>query len=101
MKVLLFGCRVKGRGGDGDQITHLLFADDTLVFCEASQDSMTYLSWLLMWFETISGLRINLDKSEILPMGRVENLEILALELGCKVGGTSFHPLGASYGLST
>ena len=73
MKVLLFGCRVNGRGGDGDQITHLLFADDTLVFCEASQDSMTYLSWLLMWFETISGLRINLDKSEILPMGRVEN----------------------------
>ena len=35
---------------------------------------MTYLSWLLMWFETISGLRINLDKSEILPMGRVENI---------------------------
>ena len=25
MKVLLFGCRVNGRGGDGDQITHLLF----------------------------------------------------------------------------
>ena len=22
-----------------------------------------------MWFEAISGLRINLDKSEILPMG--------------------------------
>lgn len=74
------------------QITHLLFADDTLVFCKASQDQMAYLSWLLIWFEAIFGLRINLEKSEILPMGRVENLELLALKLGCKVGVL---PLGA------
>ena len=47
---------------------------------------MDCLSWLLMWFEVISGLRINLDKSEILPVGKVENLEALALEFGCKVG---------------
>ena len=39
-----------------------------------------------MWFEAISRLRINLGKSEILPVGRAENVEILALELGCKVG---------------
>ena len=29
----------------------------------ASQDQMTYLSWALVWFEAISRLRINLDKS--------------------------------------
>ncbi|RVX00466.1 hypothetical protein CK203_037011 [Vitis vinifera] len=79
------GCRVNGRSGDGALVSHLLFADDTLVFCEASEDQMVYLSWLLMWFEAISGLRINLDKSEILSVGRVENLEALALEVGCKV----------------
>ncbi|RVW29580.1 Exonuclease 1 [Vitis vinifera] len=49
----------------------------------------------------ISGLRINLDKSEILPVGRVENLEVLALEVGCKVGRlpTSYLgiPLGANH----
>ena len=38
-----------------------------------------------MWFEATSGLSINLNKSEILPMGRVENVEVLASELGCKV----------------
>ena len=31
-----------------------------------------------MWYEAISGLRINLNKSEILPVGRVENVELLA-----------------------
>ena len=82
----LSGCRVNGRGGDGALVSHLLFADDTLVFCEASEDQMVHLSWLLMWFEAISGLRINLDKSKILPVGRVENSENLALEAGCKVG---------------
>ena len=38
-----------------------------------------------MWFEVISGLRINLDKSEILSVRKVENLEALALEFGCEV----------------
>ena len=36
--------RVKGRSGEMILISHLLFADDTLVFCEVSQEQMTYLS---------------------------------------------------------
>ena len=59
---------------------------------------MTFLSWLLMWFGAISGLRINLDKNEILPVGRVENVELLALELGYKVGALPSTYLGFSLG---
>ena len=62
----LSGWRVSGKRGEGFQILHLLFADDTLVFCEESLDQMTYLSWLLMWFEACLGLRINLEKSEMI-----------------------------------
>ena len=59
---------------------------------------MTYLSWLLIWFEACSGLRINLEKNELISMGRVHNIEDLALELGCKVGGLPSCYLGMPLG---
>ena len=94
----LIGCRLRGRGGSGIQVSHLLFADDTVVFCEDSQEQMAILSWLLMWFEAISGLSINLNKSETLPVGKVENAEVLASELGCKVGSLPSTYLGLPLG---
>ena len=54
-----------------------------------------------MWFEAMAGLKINLAKSEIIPVGNVPNLEELASELGCKIGSlpTSYLglPLGAKH----
>ncbi|KAL6327433.1 hypothetical protein AAG906_019746 [Vitis piasezkii] len=62
---------------------------------------VSYLSWLLMWFEACSGLKVNLEKSELIPVGRVNDIEDLALELGCKVGGLPSSylelPLGAPF----
>ena len=80
------GFKVNGRDGEGLKLSHLLFPDDTLVFREASHVQMTHFSWLLMWFEAISGLKINLTKSKLIPIDRVENLEKLAFEVGLKVG---------------
>ena len=89
---------MRGRSGEEILISHLLFANDTLMFCEASQDQMTYLSWLLMWFEACSGLRINLEKSELILVRNVLNLEDLALEFECKVGGIPSRYLGLPLG---
>ena len=54
-----------------------------------------------MWFEVISGLKINLTKSELISVGKAEKLDELALVLGCKVGvlPTTYLelPLGAPY----
>ena len=34
---------------------------------------MTYLGWLLRWFEAISRLKINLDKSKLFLVGGLES----------------------------
>ena len=62
------------------------------------EDQMAYLSWILAWFDALFGLRINLDKSSLLPVGRVENEENLALELGYKIGSLSAEYLGLPLG---
>ncbi|KAJ9671012.1 hypothetical protein PVL29_027135 [Vitis rotundifolia] len=61
---------------------------------------MTFLCWLLLWFETILGLRVNLDKSELIPVGRVESVVDLASELGCKAGSLPSTYLGMPLGAS-
>jgi hypothetical protein len=49
--------------------------DDTLVCCGAKLDHFRYLRALFLCLEAISGLKINLAKSELVPVGNVENVE--------------------------
>ncbi|RVW75069.1 hypothetical protein CK203_055996 [Vitis vinifera] len=79
------GCKIQRGRGRVVHIAHLLFADDTIVFCEAKKEHLTNLSWILFWFEAASGLRINLAKNEIIPLGEVEEVDEMAVELGCRV----------------
>ena len=81
------GYKFKGRNGTERHITHLLFANDILVFCKDTKDQMAYLSWILAWFE-----------GSLIPMGRVENEENLAIELGCKIGYLPAEYLGLPLG---
>ena len=50
-------------------VSHLLFADDTLIFCDADSDQISNLRYVFSWFEVCSGLKINLSKSEIVFNG--------------------------------
>ena len=95
------GFKVGGRGREGLIVSHLLFADDTLIFCDTNAEQLQYLSWTFMWFEAISRLKVNLSKSEAIPVGEGVPMETLAPVLGCKIGSlpTSYLglPLGAPY----
>ena len=50
----------------GPSITHLFFADDSLIFCKANQQQATELMRVLQVYAIGSGQLINLDKSSIL-----------------------------------
>jgi hypothetical protein len=82
-------------------VSHLLFADDTLVFCNADVSQLEALRRVFTWFEVISGLKVNLQKSEMVPVGDVPNLEDLVAVLGCKSAALPMIylglPLGAKY----
>ena len=69
------GCRFWGRDGGHIVISHLLYNDDTIFFCEANSEQLMYLRWTLMWFEAFLGWKINLNKSVIIPLGRVDNVD--------------------------
>ena len=78
---LIFGFSV-GSGNATLSISHLLFADDTIIFCDSDCDQMINLRCVLTWFEAVSGLRVNLAKSSLLPVGEVDNIQLLAGVLG-------------------
>ena len=97
----LSGIKIANERGEDLSISHFFYADDTLIFCEDDLEQLKFLSWILMWFEAMSGLKINLTKSEIIPIGPVNNLVELTSELGCNIGSfpTSYLglPLGAKH----
>lgn len=66
-------------------ILHLLFVNDTLVCCGAKLDHLCYLCALFLCFKVVSGLKINLAKSELVPVGKFENVDGLASILSCGV----------------
>jgi hypothetical protein len=70
-------------------ISHL-FTDDTLIFCEANPNHLRHLQVLLLFFEVVSGLKVNLAKSFLVLVGNVDNMVELTGILGC---GTSSLPL--------
>jgi len=49
-------------------IIALQYADDTILFTDVEESHLVNLKSILLWFEQISGMRVNFHKSEIIPM---------------------------------
>jgi hypothetical protein len=94
----LSGFSVGSRSQEAMMVSHLLFADDTFIFCDPSADQFRDLRWLLLCFEAVSGLKINLSKYEIVLVGEGGDVEELASILGCGVASLPIKYLGLLLG---
>jgi hypothetical protein len=84
-------------------VSHLLFVDDTLIFCGANASQIRHIRALLVCFEVVAGLKVNLSKSALVLVGSLGNVDQLARLLGCGTGDLPLKcldlPLGASFKL--
>ena len=82
----------------GVHISHLLFADDTILFCDESRDQLLSIRLALTCFQAFTSLKVNAGKSEIVPVGEVGNIDALATMLHCRVGSLPLKYLGMPLG---
>ena len=83
---LIRGFKVEGRRGGGKCVSHLLFADDTILSCDADVEQILHIRLLLLCFQAVIGLKVNVQKSEMVPIEEVDDVHALAEILGCRVG---------------
>jgi len=99
--LVLEGFQITNARSESLLISHLLFADDTLFFCKPQESNLGYLRCVLLLFEALSGLKVNLAKTVIIPIGEVPDLHQLAHFFGCGFDSLPSTylglPLGAPY----
>ncbi|GKV07285.1 hypothetical protein SLEP1_g19080 [Rubroshorea leprosula] len=86
--------------GSGDlNISHLQFADDTVIMGKAEPGNIKAVKGILRWFELISGLKINFNKSVLYSCCVSEEWRrMAAANLNCKSGEFPFTYLGMPIG---
>ena len=86
-------------GRNRTRVSRLQFADDTIFFSSTREEDMMTLKSVLLVFGLISGLKVNLDKSNIFGINLEHNhLSRLAKMLDCKVSKWPILYLGLPLG---
>ncbi|RVW85287.1 Transposon TX1 uncharacterized 149 kDa protein [Vitis vinifera] len=81
------------------RVSHLQFADDTIFFSNTREEDLQTLKSLLLAFGHISGLKVNLDKSNIYGINLDQaHISRLAETLECKASGWPILYLGLPLG---
>ena len=71
-----------------------------ILFCDADVDQILHVWMLLLCFQAVAGLKVYMHKSEMVPIGEVNNMYTLAKILGCRVGTLPMSYLGMLLGAS-
>jgi hypothetical protein len=86
-------------GNDSVVVSHLQFADDTLILGEKSWANIRVMRAVLFLFEALSGLKVNFSKSQLVGVNVPASwLSEAAMVLNCKVGSIPFVYLGLPIG---
>ena len=81
------------------KITHLQFADDTLIFCEPKMEFLINIKGLLSTFQGFSGLTVNYAKSGLIVLGKNDQwAEEAAAALQCSLVELPITYLGVPLG---
>lgn len=76
-------------------ISHIQYADDTIIMVDGSEKSIRNLKLILYCFEWLSGLKINFHKSEVYVFGYPQQeKERMANMLNCVLGRLPLRYLG-------
>ena len=61
-------------------------------------EQILHIRLLLLSFQAVTGLKVNVHKSEMVPIGEVDDVHALAEILGCRVGTLPMSYLGMPLG---
>ena len=79
---------------EGD-LTHLQYADDTVLFLQYLEDDIINLKFLLFCYEELSGMKINYLRSKVFTVGLSEQeSQRVADVFNCKLGSFPMRYLG-------
>ena len=87
---------MEGSKGNTLTVTHLPFADGTMIFCSVEMEHIRMLELILLFLEAVTGLSVNLSK--IVQLEMMSNVERLAMAFGCKVSSLPMAYLGLPLG---
>ena len=97
---LIRGFKANGRRGGGECVLHLLFADDTILFCDVDVEQILHVRMLLLCFQVVTDLKVNVQKSEMVSIEEVNNVHALTEILGSRFGTLPMSYLGMLLGAS-
>lgn len=97
---LLRNINIGGRSSQ-TELHHIFFVDDNLIFCQPETSMLLHLRSVILYFQAVSGLKINLHKSELVRIGDGSDWKSFAQVLGCTAAQLLIKylglPLGAKY----
>lgn len=93
------GFKVSNRRNCILEISHLLYADDSIIFMGTQPEEMLHLRLILTTFEAVAGLHVNWGKSKLFQVNEVPNIQNLANILECGIENLPTKILRPSFGL--